>query len=165
MSDAHFNLRSWASINPQLMDPANRDNFADINKPVIVLGLQWNTQTDALSLNYKSSIPSITSLITKREVVKEFNPLRPLSPVTVQVKIFMQSLWQRNLDWDEPLSDEDQQQWLRIAENIEEARYLQILRQYFPTIGASVQLGVHRFCRKKNWKNRSAKAMSKMLAK
>ena len=41
------------------------------------------------------------------------------------------------MDWDEPLSDEDQQQWLEIAENIQEARCLQIPRQYFPTVGAS----------------------------
>ena len=68
-----------------------------------------------------------------------FDPLGLLSPVTVQAKIFMQSLWQHNLDWDELLSDEDQQQWLRIAENIKEARGLQISRQYFPTVGASEQ--------------------------
>jgi len=74
-----------------------------------------------------------------KESSKVFDPLGLLSPVTVQVKIFMQSLWQRNLDWDEPLSDEDQQQWLRIAENIEEARHFQISRQYFPTIGTSEQ--------------------------
>jgi len=28
-----------------------------------------------------------------------------------------------------------------------------------------MDVGVRRFCRQKNWKNRSAKAMSKMLAK
>ena len=93
------------------MDQANRDKVADINKPVNVLGLQWNTQTDTLSLTSKSSIPSITSLTTKREVLKEssklFDPLGLLSPVTIKAKFFMQSLWQRNLDWDEPLSDED----------------------------------------------------------
>ena len=51
----------------------------------------------------------------------------------------MQSLWQRKIEWNEPLCDEDQQQWLEIAENIQEARSLQIPRQYFPTVGAPVQ--------------------------
>jgi len=59
-------------------------------------------------------------VITKREVLKEsakvFDPLGLLSPVTVKAKIFMQSLWQCSLDWDEPLSDKDQQQWLETAE-------------------------------------------------
>ena len=143
MNGAHFNLRSWASNSSQLMDQASRDKISDTSNPVNVLGLQWNTKVDTLSLTSKSSIPSITSLITKREVLKEsskvFDPLGLLSPVTVKAKIFMQSLWQRNLDWDEPLSNEDQQQWLSIAENVQEARCLQISRQYFPTVGVSEQ--------------------------
>jgi len=106
------------------MDQANRDKVADANNPVNVLGLQWNTQTNTLSLTSKSPILSTTSLITKRAVLKEsLKVFDPLGPVIVQAKIFMQSLWQCNLDWDEPLSDEDQHQWLRIAENIEEARH------------------------------------------
>ena len=68
-----------------------------------------------------------------------FDPLGLLSPVTVRAKIFMQSLWQRNIDWDEPLSDEDQQKWLTIAGNIQEARSLQIPRRYFPTVRVSEQ--------------------------
>jgi len=117
------------------MEQANRDNVADNSSPVNVLGLLWTTLTDTLSLTSKSAIPSITSLLTKREVLKEsskvFDPLGLLSPVTVRAKIFMQSLWQRNLDWDEPLSDEDKQQWLEIAQNIQETRCLQIPRRYF----------------------------------
>ena len=143
MTDAHLNLRSWASNSPQLMDQANRDKVVDTNNPVNVLGLQWNTQVDTLSLTSKSSIPSITSLITKRDILKEsskvFDPLGLLSPVTVRAKIFIQLLWQCNIDWDEPLSDEDQQQWFEIAENIQEAKSLYIPRQYFPTVGASEQ--------------------------
>ena len=99
MKGAHFNLRSWASNSSRLMDQASRDKVTDTNNPVNVLGLQWNTQADTLSLTFKSSIPSdsVTSLITKREVLKEssevFDPLGLLFPVTVRVKIFMQSLW------------------------------------------------------------------------
>jgi len=49
----------------------------------------------------------------------------------------MQSLWQHNIDWNKPPSDEDQQQWLETAQNIQETRYLQIPRQYFPAVGTS----------------------------
>ena len=73
------------------------------------------------------------------ESSKVFDPLGLLSPVTIRAKTFMQSLWQRNIDWDEPLSDEDQQQWLTIAKNILEARHVQIPRQYFPTVGTPKQ--------------------------
>ena len=144
MTEAHFNLRSWASNSCKLTEQATRDKVADLSNPVNVLGLQWDTQADTLHLTSKSPIPSITSLVTKREVLKEsskvFDPLGLLSPVTVRAKIFMQSLWQHNLDWDEPLSDEDQTQWLNIATNIQDARSVQIPRQYFPTVNLSNQL-------------------------
>ena len=78
MKDAHLNLRSWASNSTLLMDQANGDKVTDTNNPVNVLGLQWNTQTDTLSLTTKSFIPSTTSLITKREVLKE--PSRVFDP-------------------------------------------------------------------------------------
>ncbi|XP_065895825.1 uncharacterized protein [Dysidea avara] len=116
MNGAHFNLRSWASTSSQLIDQVSRDKISDTNNSVNILGLQWTTKADTLSLTSKSSIPSIASLITTSKVLKEssnvFDPLGLLSPVTVKVKIFMQSLWQCNLDWDELLSNEDQQQWL-----------------------------------------------------
>ena len=43
----------------------------------------------------------------------------------------MQTLWQCNVDWDEPLSDKDQREWLNIAHNIQEAMRVTIPRQYF----------------------------------
>jgi len=67
----------------------------DNNNPVNILGLQWNTQMGTLSLTSKSPIPSITSLTTKRKVLREsckvFDPLGLLSPVTIKAKTFMQS--------------------------------------------------------------------------
>jgi len=80
-----------------------------------------------------------------KESSKVFDPLGLLSPVIVKAKAFMQSLWQCNLDWDEPLSDEDQQQWLEIAENIQEARCLQISRQYYQRYLTSTLQAAH-FC-------------------
>lgn len=135
--------KTWAYNSHQLTEQASKDKVVDSNNPVNVLGLQWDTQMDKLSLMSKSPIPSITSLVMKREVLskssKLFDPLGLLSPVTINAKTFMQSLWQHNIDWDEPLSEEDQQQWLTIAENIQKARHVQIPRQYLPTVGIPKQ--------------------------
>ena len=49
MSDAKFNLRSWASNSPKLQEQAQRDNTLDADTTVNVLGLKWNTCTDTLS--------------------------------------------------------------------------------------------------------------------
>jgi len=101
MKSAHFNLRSWASNGSLLMDRAYRDKVADTNNPVNILGLQSNTQDDTLSLTSKSTILSIKTLITNREVLKEsfkvFDPQGVLSSVAVKAKMFMQSFWQHNI--------------------------------------------------------------------
>ena len=134
MKDAQFNLRSWASNSRKLTSLAAQDNVNDSNSTVNVLGLQWETQTDTLSLTSKAPIPTVITLVTKREVLREsskvFDPIGLLLPVTIKAKIFMQTLWQRNVDWDGPLSDEDQREWLNIAHDIQEAMSDYIPRQY-----------------------------------
>lgn len=43
----------------------------------------------------------------------------------------MQHLWQKKYDWDEILCDEDIQKWQKIAQDVEIASKIEILRQYF----------------------------------
>ena len=50
MKEAQFNLRSWASNSHKLTNLATKDKVDDGNSTVNVLGLQWDTQTDMLSL-------------------------------------------------------------------------------------------------------------------
>jgi len=92
---------------------------------------------------YPSLLPTATSLVTKRDVLHEsskvYDPLGLLSPVTIKAKIFIPTLWQHNVEWDGPLSDEIQQQWLSIAQDIQEAVDLAIPRKYFPKHIASTQ--------------------------
>ena len=51
MSNANFNLRSWASNSTNLRKVAQKDNVANERAIVNVLGLPWDTSTDTLSLN------------------------------------------------------------------------------------------------------------------
>ena len=86
LSAANFNLRSWASNSNQLSVVARKDQVADGNKTVNVLGLVWNTIDDTLSLTQKSL--DIEHLpVTKRQVLqqssKSFDPLGIASPVTI----------------------------------------------------------------------------------
>ena len=135
MSDANFNLRAWASNCPQLSTLAKQDKIADENTTVNILGLQWNTATDTLSFPSQTIIPDNTTLITKRECLQQsskiFNPLGFLSPVTIRAKLFMQSLWQKHIDWDEPLEKDLRDEWLIIAKDIQVATTVTMPRQYF----------------------------------
>ena len=95
LSEANFNLRSWASNSTQLCDSAKKDQVADGCEQVNTLGLVWNTASDKLSLAHK--VFSLDhSLATKREVLQQsskvFDPLDFTSPVTVSAKLLLQQL-------------------------------------------------------------------------
>ena len=127
MSEANFNLRAWASNYPQLNTLAKQDKVADENTTTNILGLQWNTITDTLCFPSKTITPENSTLITKQEVLQQFSkifdPLEFLSPVTIRAKLFMQSLWQKCIDWGKPLDKELQDEWLTIARDIQDATY------------------------------------------
>ena len=75
---------------------------------------------------------------TKRDVLREsaevYDPLGFLSPITIRTKIFIQELWERGFDRDEPLPDELQKQWLDISQDLADSTDIQIQRRYFPPL-------------------------------
>ena len=125
MSSGKFNLRSWSSNSNRLMANAIQDNAADGHNTVNILGLRWDPTTDLLSLVAKPFILTNNHLVTKREVLqataKIFDPLGFISPVVtvVRAKIFLQTLWQHKVGWDEPLNDDLAKDWTEIASNLQ----------------------------------------------
>jgi len=136
MCGANFNLRSWASNSSKLMEQARQDGTATEPSFVNVLGLQWDTASDTISLTLRRPIPTHHTLVTKREVLREtskvFDPIGILSPVTVKAKILMQKLWQLDLDWDEPLTAAVEKEWLTTATDIQDVTSMSFARQYLP---------------------------------
>ena len=116
---AGFNLRSWASNSNVLTDLAKSENIQDSDPVTKMLGLRWETETDTISFPNKDSVSSESSLMTKREILKQsstiYDPLGILSPITVRSKILMKSLWQRKFEWDEPLPLDITSAWTNIS--------------------------------------------------
>ena len=75
-------------------------------------------------------------MVTKREVLqataKIFDPLGSISPVVVRTKIFLQTLCQHKVGWDEPLTDNLCKEWTEIASDLKECSEFSIKRCYFP---------------------------------
>jgi len=96
MSDAKFNLRSWASNSSRLAEQAQSDHVLDPDTTVNLLGLKWNTCTDTLSLTQCQIKQEATPPVTKRSILqassKQFDPLGWLSPITVCAKLLVQEL-------------------------------------------------------------------------
>lgn len=62
------------------------------------------------------------STITKRTMLSQtaqlFDPLGWLAPVIVRAKILFQSTWLRELEWDDPLPDNDAVAWRNFLDDL-----------------------------------------------
>ena len=61
---------------------------------------------------------------------KTFESLAIVAPVIVMAKLFMQELWQQQLDWDEPLPDDMRTCWYNIMMNLKQTFSYHIARCY-----------------------------------
>ena len=118
-----------------LREKAARDGIADTKEIVKILGLKWNTFSDTLSLTpqkpYQPSDQPITKCCVLQISSKTYDPLGFLSPVTIRVKLLILELWQQQLEWDEPLSQDLRTKWHSIAEDFQEASKIALPRCYF----------------------------------
>ena len=96
-----------------------------------VLGLVWNTNTDELSISTKK-LEIQQPATTKREVLTTlaslYDPLGMLTPFTINMKIFIQNLWEKGLDWDDKLDDKDKETWKKMTQDIHKLSSIQIPR-------------------------------------
>ncbi|HBP53640.1 MAG TPA: hypothetical protein DD643_04535 [Synechococcus sp. UBA8638] len=133
LGNAKFNLRSWASNSTHLRTAATEHNVAEADNPVKILGLWWDTQSDLIYPSPKSEVTTLTAATTKRDILKWastiFDPLGLISPVTVSTKLFIQKLWQQQLDWDTKLSEDLCVTWHNISQNVAQATELLFPRQ------------------------------------
>ena len=122
LSSATFNLRSWASNSPHLMNTAVEHNVAEVNNPIKVLGLWWDIQHDLLYPLPKPNTTTYADAMIKREILKWissiFDSLGLITPVTISAKLFLQQLWQKQLAWDTELSEDLCSAWEGISHNM-----------------------------------------------
>lgn len=121
MSEASMNLREWASNDEELYESIPVEDRAK-GDSMKVLGLTWNRTRDTIGI--KQVHLSDTKDVTKRVVLKEistvFDPLGLYSPVTLQGKLLLQSLWKKELDWDQGLDDDDVNMWSKIQNDLKD---------------------------------------------
>lgn len=127
LQSAGFKLRKWASNSRQLLDTLppelcemGEELLLDPNKSIKALGLKWTPGQDQLGFD----VPhwTVEERICKRSVVSDaarlFDPLGLIGPVIVVAKCFLQELWEKKVDWDEPLDTEMSQRWLNLKQEM-----------------------------------------------
>ena len=107
--EASMNVREWISNDEEVNQEFQpEDRVVDEN--VNVLGYTLNMKSDSISLKQKSTPLQLESL-TKRTILKElasvFDPCGFFSPILLRGKLLLQMLWDKHLDWDDNVDDED----------------------------------------------------------
>ena len=88
MAEAKFNLQSWASNSPLLQNQAATDRVLDTDSGTTnILGLQWDSAADTLTLTSKEVQLPQDTITTKREILREsskiYDPLGLITPVSI----------------------------------------------------------------------------------
>ena len=116
-----MNLRAWISNNDEVNATFTTADKAEV-KSLKVLGHKWNIADDTISLKTtitNSSVQNMTKRLILKRIASIFDPMGLICPVMLPVKVFLQNLWSKNLDWDEHLCDKDQKIWATVTTDLE----------------------------------------------
>ncbi|XP_050535031.1 uncharacterized protein LOC126902051 [Daktulosphaira vitifoliae] len=153
LENGGMQLRKWCSNAEEL-----REHFAcastekhyslelSTDMTVSSLGLIWCPITD--ELKFLSKERTARSVKTKRDLLSTlnsvFDPLGFLGPVLIRGKVFLQELWQINLNWDDVLPEELQVRWATYIQELEGLHQLRIPRAVKTDGQGTMEL--HGFC-------------------
>lgn len=128
--DASMNLREWLTSSKEVNTQISKDDRIETTMAK-VLGLNWDAETDELSIPIKKS-SAFEQASSKREVLAAiasiYDPLGMLSPTIIKLKLFLQELWEKDMDWDDPLSNDDRETWIELTKDLNELATVQIPR-------------------------------------
>ncbi len=132
-----MDVRQWKSNNQTFMNHVSPENRVD-SRTMSVLGMDWDTQTDTLSVKpfcinpLTHEDPLNPPHWTKRHVLSVigsiFDPLGICTAVTLKGKIFLSKLWDLDLKWDTPLSSSLSDEWITILEDIKQCASITVPR-------------------------------------
>ncbi|XP_039309935.1 uncharacterized protein LOC120358750 [Solenopsis invicta] len=131
-----FELRKWSSNSAELLDDISVedhgiacDKTLQSDESLKILGIIWSPSTDVFQFKVSfDSAPSTTKRSILSTISKLFDPLGWSTPVTVTAKMFIQTLWQSKLDWDDVLPPDLLIQWERIQFSLSELHGLSLPR-------------------------------------
>lgn len=147
-----FHLRKWVSNNAQLLsDLPSQDCLtgsvsldSSESSTLKVLGLQWNPSLDAFFFEIKPSERPCTKRSILSELARVFDPLGFLSPITIQIKSYIQKLWILGIGWDQTPPDEIIHTWTTYMDQLPQLSQLRIPRKITCSEAQSCEL--HGFC-------------------
>ena len=110
LKEGKFEMHKWKSNDPSLREICATEE-ASMTK---VLGIQWNTSTDNMSVNFSHAVENENSLTQRgllRTTASIFDPLGIGSPVTISAKIIYHEVCLKRLGWDTQIPSDQARLW------------------------------------------------------
>ena len=110
-----------------------------------VLGVLWCHKSDSLFIEFERCASEIEkSKPSKRlilsTIAKSYDPVGYASPVTMYVKILFQETCKRELKWDEELSEDLKNKWIKWIEDCIMYKKFTIPRRYVTSVFGKISL-------------------------
>ncbi|XP_052744842.1 uncharacterized protein LOC128199437 [Bicyclus anynana] len=116
-----FQLQKWSSNSENFLKYASEETTSSdksikikANDTLKVLGITWNRTADEFEfgINLQNTNDKITKRRILLDIARLYDPMGWIAPVIVKAKIYIQKLWQANLDWDDTLPENLLSEWL-----------------------------------------------------
>ena len=144
---ASMNLREWTTNSTAARATLPADDIVT-TRHVKVLGLQWDTHDDVLSIAGSSCTLSAAAPATKRIVLQAvsalYDPLGLLVPAILSGRLLLRQLWQAELNWDDPLPAHFTDEWSAISSMMASLSSITIPRLCCP-VGSATDVQLHIF--------------------
>ena len=120
--EASMDIPEWTSNRPNIKNHVERQGIAG-KRVTHVLGLQWTTKDDQLSLtSFKQHTEAVwTKRKTFSQFASLFDPFGWTAPATLKPKLLMRDLWEENWTWDEELPEQKNEERKTIAADLADA--------------------------------------------
>lgn len=122
----------------------DREQSKNEDTTIKALGIKWNPTTDEILIDVNEiKVEKLTKRNVLSEIAKIYDPEGLLGPVVFKLKLFMKTVWQLNVSWDDLLPEKETEQWNDITRNIIELRKIRIPRHIM--ISNYVKVEMHGF--------------------
>jgi Pao retrotransposon peptidase len=133
-----FDLHKWVSNSPQLLNQLDSQHRVQLtnDRTVKALGLTWQPIQDHLLISSGREMMK-DQVVTKRSVLSSiarlYDPLGLAGPIVVTAKLLLQRLWYKQMDWDQPLDEEDHNLWVDFQSKLYSMEEIKVPRCVIPT--------------------------------
>ncbi|XP_055928178.1 uncharacterized protein LOC129959383 [Argiope bruennichi] len=124
-------LHKWCSNSPQLLSHncVNSDYLFDSSNEVKALGLLWKPEVDCFAFRMTVDNSAKYARRTVLSVIaKTYDYLGFVGPLITKAKIFMQTVWFLNIDWNDSLPTKESKEWTQFLDSLHKVNDLDINR-------------------------------------